>query len=889
MITIKIGGQPLYIPKDTALVLEQSNNVFDNDGYMDDVVWTFEVPAEQNQKVLGAVQYVYTGGRKRYDCELSIDGVPFSRGILYVQTATDAKRVSCGIVTNSFTLGFGDKMLRENDYGQDIVISQSEQGHQSGWLNFLQGSLNKESVYKFFLFADESFYKNNEDFGYHRNAISGLLDNAREDQFCKYVNRLFFDDGGNIYNNPDTRNGSIVRQGVRIFNSSSNGKRNGYCFCPAIRLDWIVRKVAENAGLAAQGSFFTDKTIHSLFSQSMNAMDGDVFQYGTRTIINVGGNVTPMTAHVQNDQKFSIDHSNEMYESFGWISNVSFGFRLLLPIDELVFNDRSSGDYNISEYGGERLDEIYALAIGTSDCTLPTIRMIDGANEADGTSSFRYGSFPTLSEIKEQLPQGLQPGFTIDRMTLMSHGELYVQATCDTYDASGMVNFVQSTECQLIQLTKSASKNVFFSGTLGGYTEGTVTPLYNDIPATTPQFIRLVKLRVLTSNEARIRVKLPDGNAMYLYTQNRYGSLEYLTDYEVIASQDVDTTDTPLNIFSNMLKWRDHMPNLSNGEFLSLMCRLFGLNMYANPMTHELQLSFFKDVMQANSFDISEWVSTEEREEYQPKEYEVSITTTLATKSVSENNIIESKTNVESLPAPMLCKNKHAYVLGEKAYRRSTIIKDTSRYRWEQAGGDNRKLVDGASDAEEREEVSIEANIPNMRIIDEEIEKSKKICEINVSGNSQLLDEDYNGEFDFILQQYMGKRVIVLPGASNVAVANIEEANPSAYPFGGYIYLNHNYIDLSASGQNSLGEKWLQPLYKFLGSHEVYRFTAHLPVWAFSKVYALLKPQEGCPAEQVRWIQVRGNRYLPIKMSFEFGAGDTVIATIECAAPHYDV
>lgn len=898
MITIKVGGKPLYIPKDTALVLEQSNNVFDNDGYIDDVVWTFELPAEPNQAVLGAVQYIYTGGRKRYECELSVEGVPFSRGILYVQTATDAKRLSCGIVTNSFGVGFGDRLLRENNYGNDITISASEENHQTGWISFLEASLAVESIYKFFLFADESFYSDNEDYGYHQDLISGLLGINNDEQFCKFVNRLFFNSSGHVIQNPD-KNGNVkVRQGVRVFNSSDPGKRNGYCFAPALRLDWLVRKVIENAGLSAQGSFFSNKQIHRLFSQSLNAMDGDVFQYGVKTWIHVGGRINAYGDSITNAQKFHIDADNENHTSFGWGGGVNFGFRLLLPVDELVYNDTTSGNYNLDQYAGKRLDEIYALAISTSNGTLPTIRIraTESWNEADGTRSFLYGRFPTYDELKARVEEAADRSIdTINSFESFSNGGCTVNYGWSLgplgFNGSEQVQFRTFTDCMLVQLTKSVSKPVFFAGSLGGYTEGNVKPrLYGGWGINTHLYIRLVKCRVLTAKED-IAVRLPGYGSRHTAHLNNYGELEYLDNYEVLNSLEIDTTDTPLNIFTNVMRWKDHVPNLSNGEFLSRICQLFGLNMFANPMTQELQLSFFSDVMQAQSFDISQWVSTEERQEYQPKEYQVHITPALSAKSVSENNVIATAPTADDLPPAVVNKNKHAFVKAEKAYRRSTIIKDTSRFRWEQAGGDNRTLYAGAKVAEETEEVSIEANVPNMKMVDEELDltKRKYICELNMGGNSPLLDEDYTGEFDFILQQYHGHRLLALPGGVTTTSAYIEDANPTRFTSGDTGTINASLLDLSADGEGSIGQQWLQPLYQFLGNCERYRFTAYLPVWAFQKVYTLLKPQSGSPAQQTRWLYVRGNRYIPVKMSFEFGTSQYVIATIECAAPHIEL
>ena len=152
MITISVDNKPLFIPADTAIVFEQNNNLLGDDGICADIAWSFELPAEPNQRILGTVQYVYSCGNRRYSCEIAVDGIPISRGELYVQGTKDEKRLTCGFVGNTFGIGFGQKMLRENNYGEDVVISETIGNHQSGWRQFLKGSLADSSVYKFFLF-----------------------------------------------------------------------------------------------------------------------------------------------------------------------------------------------------------------------------------------------------------------------------------------------------------------------------------------------------------------------------------------------------------------------------------------------------------------------------------------------------------------------------------------------------------------------------------------------------------------------------------------------------------------------------------------------------------------------------------------------------------------
>lgn len=336
------------------------------------------------------------------------------------------------------------------------------------------------------------------------------------------------------------------------------------------------------------------------------------------------------------------------------------------------------------------------------------------------------------------------------------------------------------------------------------------------------------------------------------------------------------------------MRWRDHVPNMTNGEFLTRICQIFGLNLFTNPLNREVQFSFFKDTLLGKSFDISQWVTHSEKMEYTPTKYEVTVTPALGTKSVAEKNILEPVSNAGGLPGAFIHKNKHAFVENENAYRRSTQQEGTSTFKWDQAGGNDHKLTAGSPNPEKTEEVKIEANIPNMRMADEKITNTnpKYICEVPLTGCSPLLDEDYDGEFDLVIQQYKGRRLISMNNGT-VASAFIEDANPTCYDENGNA--SDNYLTLAADGQNSIGQKWLKSVYDFKGNCENYRFTAKLPAWAFLRVYGLLKPQTGSPAQQERWLYVNGNKFIPTKISYEFGMGDKVIATIECAAQHYSV
>jgi len=863
MIQIKVKNKELYIPEETAITLEQQNYALADENVAADIVWSFDIPAAKNMWRLGTAQFMYTNGTRRYDCELAVDGVVFSRGQLYVQSAKDEKVLTCGVVCNAFGIGFGSKKLNEMEYATNITISDSAENHKSGWRSFLAASLNSESVYKFFLFLSEKFYQDNEEFGLyngHRSPLQNTYDDENKKLAVGWVNRLFFDAEGNIREEEDS-----VYRGMRIFNKPNSNGQNGYCFAPAIRLTWILRKLIEEAGMKASGSFFTDYYTRQLFLQSMNAMDGDVFAYEVDSGISItnAGESSVQAASLSNTQPVVVDGTE--CPAFTGINGVTVGFKTVVP-RALLKRGITIGTSN----NAELYDEIYALAIRADGAELPTLRLNSGATEDDGTMMFLYGKLPTKVELMERLGTQDETIF-LARNIYGGMATLYWRAGSQ----HGNCSFISATESRLVQITASTSKESNFIGELGGYVEGSVRQ-YTGYGITTgvPLYVQLVKCRVNTSSTT-MSATTTDGLGLSLEV-TAFGQAEFLTNYEVQESIVLECTEKPLNIFSRVLKWSEHVPNMTAGEFLKAVCKTFGLTMYANPMTRELQLNFFKDIEQGTSFDITQWVAAKERLAYEPKHYKVSPSPTKAANDVAESNKLESVEDEGDLPVAATHVGKQAWIKNEGAYRKSVQVEETGVYRWEQSGGDDRLLSAGDTEGE-KEEVTLEAKFPNMVIADEFTGSAKKVCEVDGQGCSQLLDENYNGEFDFIIQQYHGQRLFTTQGVNAVY---IEAADPTHYRTS-----RHGAkLDLATVGGQSVGKKWLKPLYDFKGKHDSFRFVAYLPSWAAIRCMALLQPQNKTREE--RYIQVGSNRFLPIKVSYEFGRADTVVTTIECAAPH---
>jgi hypothetical protein len=148
-----------------------------------------------------------------------------------------------------------------------------------------------------------------------------------------------------------------------------------------------------------------------------------------------------------------------------------------------------------------------------------------------------------------------------------------------------------------------------------------------------------------------------------------------------------------------------------------------------------------------------------------------------------------------------------------------------------------------------------------------------------------MMQDEYTGEFDFIIQQYRGRRLLPLQKTGDVQEGYIEDANPTWYNSDGTI--DTTALNLTATGEQSVGEMWLKPYYEFLATKEEFEFVVRVDARVFMELYNLMQPQDKPESQQVRWVAFRSQRYLPSRISYQFGKAGTVIATITCARQHF--
>lgn len=905
MLEIFVGNKLLALPEGTEIVLEQRNNMLDIENMGSDIVWTFDVPSRANAEVLENTHYIYLNGHKKYACEARWNGTPLATGSLYVQQSTEDV-VSCGITINEMSEGWGQRLLRENDMGNAIEIASSRDGHKAGWRRFLKSTLKEDSVVKFFLFANSEMYSDNTDFGSHvlyvddgtgvaqASRISGLENEevsseSNSPQYRSYVNRLFFDSEDNIIELSDGGNGTAgVSQGLKLFNNGIvSGEQNGYCFCPAIRLDYVIRKVFENSGYEVVGNFLKDERVKKLYVQSLKAMDGDELQYMIRNDVGVQlprqvepRRTTGISALDLHDAKRGV--FNEMYVPVapGTSSSVTFSVksRLFLqygnlnhavdPVDDQLWNSA---------------EEVYALV---------TMGSYESSHLAGKTLwvSRRYGKPGYVAgDLKTKSELGLG-GSNIDSIMPFNDGVAVVKA---------------GSSSENMQLLKNIRGFMPLTPTVGfemeGYYDGSYvcneSQMYTEMASSGWFGIYLVKCKVSCNASG------PDGTAERYYpgttdsvtwkfSAPRY--LQQISDMQIVSNLTLDYSKVSLNIFGNKFGYAENMPNVSNADFVKELCRMFGLNIYVDSNFRQVELSYAKDVMNCESIDITPYVLDKEakRGTYEKKQYEVTFGSVRSGKEINERNLIADTLTEGTLPSAERNINKYSFVKASNAYYSAEHVKTDEEDEedrssgdycsWRLAGGNNRPLVVGESEQENTTKVKCNILVPNMRNVDKAMSVMKYIMEVNKSGVSEMFDEEYDGEFDFVLTQYTGKLRIDIkedPKDGEVAEAYIESANPTCYDEEGNVVQGR--WNLSATGEQSVGEECLRPIYELLANNIPVTLRCLLPTDVAMQLYRLNLPQKENPQNQVRWVMYQSQRYLPERITYNFGSGDRVMVEID--------
>ena len=183
MISIKIDGKEIYIPEGISISLEMSNSLFNTEKIEGEIIFTFDVPADKNDVIFAHARYVYVQKQKNYEAVISVGGIEIAKGNLIIQSAKP-NTYACGVVMNPYPIGFSERLLKDNDYGDQKMLGKEYKPntiyHTNSGLPYtskishlgtiVEESLNANSNLKFGMFSDIDFF--GEDFQVFGNVVN---------------------------------------------------------------------------------------------------------------------------------------------------------------------------------------------------------------------------------------------------------------------------------------------------------------------------------------------------------------------------------------------------------------------------------------------------------------------------------------------------------------------------------------------------------------------------------------------------------------------------------------------------------------------------------------------------------------------------------------------
>ena len=280
MIRIIIKGQELTLYRNTTMTVELNNALFSSPDIEGDVTFTFTIPVEGNERILGFPNMPNCGGVMKTSCTVYCNGSLNWNGQLAVQKASHDS-LSAALVVNPYPDGFGKRSLTENE-NDEIVISDSKSTHDTAWKNFLEASIHDPDVKFAPFFNEEGYGSENDSWG---------LWNGRARR--KVVNELFFDENGNLIDsdfvlfsqannksfNLKKSDGTNEETGDTIWNTYI--ECNQLAFCPQIRIARILDLWCRNAGYTFINHL--GKNLNRTFLQSQKSLDATQSQFGIET------------------------------------------------------------------------------------------------------------------------------------------------------------------------------------------------------------------------------------------------------------------------------------------------------------------------------------------------------------------------------------------------------------------------------------------------------------------------------------------------------------------------------------------------------------------------------------------------------------------------------
>ena len=361
-----------------------------------------------------------------------------------------------------------------------------------------------------------------------------------------------------------------------------------------------------------------------------------------------------------------------------------------------------------------------------------------------------------------------------------------------------------------------------------------------------------------------------------------YGQMLVIKNFESVPiTADVTAYNKVYNCFADRLRYGEHVPDMTNADFIGTLCKTFGLALFLDSTTRRAEFAFVRDILEKSKcLDLTAYAVDGETaiEKTDERKYVFKLEG-VTTDENDSTKLLPPVPTADQLPDASANYGKVCFVENENRYRRAEREGDSFAnwvFRWNPLGGADQTLEAGEGD---EESITPSLKVPVMEITDAKSEHPEFVMRIEQAGCSPVFDTG-NTDFPMVLETYLGSRRLEIPQAGNPFIEVAQPTRHSRYgdPLDG--------VSLTVQGDNSVGQLWVSPWLDFLANYEKVRYRFLLPLSEFLNLWRLLKPQDGREQSQTRWLLVAGVKSLPVKITFQFTeGGESVTAEVEAAKP----
>lgn len=354
-------------------------------------------------------------------------------------------------------------------------------------------------------------------------------------------------------------------------------------------------------------------------------------------------------------------------------------------------------------------------------------------------------------------------------------------------------------------------------------------------------------------------------------------------DFSISITGPIKTSQNlGLNIFTDRFKIASLFPDLGNAEFANAIIKDLGMCYFIDSRSGSIEMISFRDLLESKSIDLSSYVLTNETDMEKPTDRK----TLYTIKAVKSDTLTEEErrfaketnrfNNIGNLSPRVgdiiFVRDMNAYFLVGEEQNENGVWRET----YDEYAGNDKALVIGEG---KEESVSSTSKVPALattdyRAVGQGTYGNVLIPNIPMELKSVLSGNENEDKSDLVLLQYRGMKEAEIEGDSNTM--RYADMNP----------VSAKGFSLTATGDDSLGEKYLRPYITIREHSRTITYKLRVPILKALEIIRLVQPQEEMPCEQLRWIMVNNVRSVPRKISFQIDNNDAdVLCEIEAAIP----